>query len=92
MSVAPTTLVLVLYALASVVTFVAFARDKRAAVRGRRRTSEATLHALELAGGFPGARLAIALVRHKSAEPAFLAVTAAIALAHAAAWWLAGAA
>lgn len=80
-----------LYAAASAVTFAAFALDKRAAIQGRRRTSEATLHALELAGGFPGALLAMALVRHKNRKASYVAVTALITLAHAAAWaaWLA---
>lgn len=60
---------------ASLYTFFAFARDKRAARRHRRRTSERHLHVLELIGGFPGAWLAILLLRHKSSKPSFLVVS-----------------
>jgi uncharacterized membrane protein YsdA (DUF1294 family) len=59
----------------SLYTFFAFARDKRAARRHRRRTSEHHLHVLELIGGFPGAWLAILLLRHKSSKPSFLVVS-----------------
>jgi uncharacterized membrane protein YsdA (DUF1294 family) len=91
-SVEPWTLVLATYAVASAVTFAAFARDKRAASRGQRRTSEATLHFLELFGGFPGALLAMVLMRHKSRKPAYVGVVIVIALMHAAAWslWFTG--
>ena len=61
--------------LASLYTFFAFARDKRAARRHRRRTPERHLHVLELIGGFPGAWLAILLLRHKSSKPSFLVVS-----------------
>ena len=61
--------------IASLYTFFAFARDKRAARRHRRRTPERHLHALELIGGFPGAWLAILLLRHKSSKPSFLVVS-----------------
>ena len=61
--------------LASLYTFFAFARDKRAARRHRRRTPERRLHVLELIGGFPGAWLAILMLRHKSSKPSFLVVS-----------------
>ncbi len=60
------TFVLMIYAAMSLVTFAAFALDKRAAVKGLRRTPEATLHTLELFGGWPGALLAMSFVRHKN--------------------------
>lgn len=63
------------YLAASLYTFFAFARDKRAARRHRRRTSERHLHVLELIGGFPGAWLAILMLRHKSSKPSFLVVS-----------------
>ncbi len=74
------------YALLSLVTLVAFAHDKRRAIKGRHRTAEKTLHLLELAGGWPGALLAMKLVRHKNAKAKFFLVTWAIALLHAGAW------
>ena len=59
----------------SVVAFIAFAWDKHAARRGRRRIPEIRLHCLELLGGFPGALCAIFLLRHKSSKPRFLLVS-----------------
>ena len=41
------------YGLISPITFIAYALDKRAASLGRLRTPEATLHVLELLGGWP---------------------------------------
>lgn len=71
------------YALLSVLTYVAYRIDKTAAERGRWRTSEQTLHALALAGGWPGALVAQRWVRHKSSKQSFLAafvITVAINL------------
>lgn len=65
--------VVLAYAAASVVAFVAYAFDKSAARSGRWRTSEATLHGLGLACGWPGALLAQQLLRHKTAKPSFIA-------------------
>ena len=59
----------------SLITFFFFARDKRAARLHRMRQPEARLHLLELLGGFPGAFLAIVLLRHKSKKPSFLFVS-----------------
>ena len=62
------------YAGLSVVTFVAYAMDKSAAVQGQWRTPESTLHTLSLAGGWPGALLAQQYLRHKSTKAPFRAV------------------
>ena len=59
------------YLVASGVTFAVYARDRRAAIGGGRRTSERTLHWLALAGGWPGALLAQRLLRHKTRKPFF---------------------
>lgn len=61
------------YLVASFVTYCAYHADKKAARTGAWRTSEATLHALSLAGGWPGALLAQQFLRHKSAKAAFRA-------------------
>ncbi|VGO16867.1 Cold shock-like protein CspG [Pontiella desulfatans] len=59
------------YAIASAITFMAYAADKSAAQNGQWRISEATLHTLALAGGWPGALLAQQMLRHKSRKPGF---------------------
>jgi len=61
-----------LYAVASAVCFIAYARDKSAARQGRRRTPERTLLLLGLAGGWPGGLAAQQLLRHKSSKTSFL--------------------
>ena len=60
-----------LYVVASGATFVAYAADKSAAASGSWRTPESTLHALALAGGWPGALLAQQFLRHKSTKREF---------------------
>ena len=60
-----------LYLVASVATFIAYAGDKSAASSGSWRTPESTLHALALAGGWPGALLAQQFLRHKSTKQEF---------------------
>ena len=60
-----------LYVVASGATFVAYAADKSAATSGSWRTPESTLHALALAGGWPGALLAQQFLRHKSTKREF---------------------
>ena len=63
-----------LYVTASLFTFITYAIDKSAAERGGRRTPESTLHALAMAGGWPGALLAQQFLRHKSAKVEFRSV------------------
>ncbi|NHZ91196.1 DUF1294 domain-containing protein [Massilia sp. CCM 8733] len=60
-----------LYALASVVCFTVYARDKAAARAGQRRTPERSLLLLGLLCGWPGAVLAQQWLRHKSSKRAF---------------------
>ncbi len=81
---------LLVLAAMSVVTFVAYGWDKHRARRGVRRIPEATLHTLELLGGWPGALVARALFRHKTRKLSYRLVFYAIVLAHAGliAWWL----
>lgn len=66
--------VLGLYLGASMIAFVAYALDKSAAIKARRRTQESTLHLLGLIGGWPGALAAQQLLRHKSSKLSFQAV------------------
>jgi uncharacterized membrane protein YsdA (DUF1294 family)/cold shock CspA family protein len=62
------------YVGASVVCALVYAIDKSAAVAGRWRVSESTLHTLSLVGGWPGALVAQQVLRHKSNKATFRAV------------------
>lgn len=79
-----------IYAAASAFSALAMAWDKLRAVRGGRRVPESALHLLELAGGWPGALLAMLAVNHKRAKPSFWLVTVAAAAAHVGLWWALG--
>jgi len=59
------------YAVASVVAFVTYGRDKAAAEQGRWRTPELTLHLASLAGGWPGALVGQRVFRHKTRKQPF---------------------
>ncbi|EGA70533.1 cold-shock DNA-binding domain protein [Vibrio sinaloensis DSM 21326] len=60
-----------IYLIMSFATFVMYAVDKRAAVKGEWRTPENTLHLLALCFGWPGALLAQHTLRHKSQKQPF---------------------
>lgn len=66
-------MVWLVYGLASALSFFAYVFDKAAALRQGWRTSEQTLHALDVVGGWPGGLLAQQLLRHKTAKPSFVA-------------------
>ena len=55
----------------NVMTLFAYAFDKNAAESGRWRTQESTLHLFALAGGWPAARLAQQILRHKNRKESF---------------------
>jgi uncharacterized membrane protein YsdA (DUF1294 family)/cold shock CspA family protein len=74
------------YLAMSVLTFCAYLQDKRAAIAGGRRTPEASLHLLELLGGWPGALLAQLAFRHKLRKASFQIALGLIITAHAALW------
>lgn len=60
-----------LYVIMSVAAFLMYAKDKSAAEGGKWRTTERTLHALSLLGGWPGAKIAQSFLRHKSQKLSF---------------------
>ncbi|MEZ9835161.1 DUF1294 domain-containing protein [Vibrio breoganii] len=60
-----------LYLMLSIVTYLMFAWDKQAAQNKSWRTRENTLHMLSLAGGWPGALFAQFHLRHKSRKQPF---------------------
>lgn len=77
-------------ALVNLVTFAAYALDKRAAIRGQRRISERSLHLWSLAGGWPAAWCAQRLMRHKTMKTPFQRAYGLTVLLHGllvAAWW-----
>lgn len=59
------------YIVMSVITYTAYAIDKRAAKRNQWRIKERNLHMLSVAGGWPGALLARYHLRHKSRKQPF---------------------
>ena len=64
-------LILGVYLIISLVTFLVYAFDKQAAKDGAWRTSEGTLHVMSLVGGWPGALIAQQTLRHKSRKQSF---------------------
>lgn len=64
----------VLYVALSVLSYVMYTTDKRAAGTHRQRTPEHALHLADLLGGWPGALVAQQLSRHKTAKAYFQAV------------------
>lgn len=60
-----------LYLAASVVTFTFYSFDKYAAIKGRWRIRERTLHLMALFFGWPGALAAQRLMRHKISKSSF---------------------
>ena len=76
-------------AFASLVTFLAFSADKRAAMEGQRRTPEATLLLLVAMGGAPGGVAAQQILRHKTRKEPFRSLLWSIAAAQlACALWI----
>lgn len=69
-------------ALASAVTYIAYALDKDAAQRGRWRIAEGTLHLFELAGGWPGALLAQHVMRHKTRKASYRTAFRVVVVVH----------
>ena len=64
--------VLLAYLGLSLLAFLAYALDKSAAISGRRRIAEQTLHVFALAGGWPGALFAQQFLRHKTSKQSFV--------------------
>ncbi|AXP03206.1 DUF1294 domain-containing protein [Pseudomonas fluorescens] len=74
------------YGVVSVVAFLLYWSDKRKARTDAWRTPENVLHAVELAGGWPGALLAQQLFRHKTRKVSFQMVFWFIVLLHQVFW------
>lgn len=74
------------YGLVSMVAFLLYWSDKRKARADAWRTPENVLHAVELAGGWPGALLAQQVFRHKTRKVSFQVVSWFIVLLHQVFW------
>ena len=74
------------YAIVSVLAFLLYWGDKRKARADRWRTPENVLHAVELAGGWPGALLAQQVFRHKTRKVSYQVLFWAIVLLHQVFW------
>lgn len=77
---------LAVYALMSILTVHQYRIDKVAARSERRRTPEANLHLLELAGGWPGALFAQHFFRHKNRKLRYQIEFGIIILIHGVSW------
>lgn len=64
----------------SVLAWVAYRSDKKAAESGAWRVSETMLHLLEISGGWPGAFLAQRRYRHKTRKESYQAIFQSIVL------------
>jgi uncharacterized membrane protein YsdA (DUF1294 family) len=86
----PYILIAAWYTFASVIAFIAFGADKRAAARGRWRIGERQLHFWSLVGGFPGAWIGQRIFRHKLRKSSFIIVFRLTVILHAVGWgiWL----
>lgn len=80
--------ILSIYLALTLITFLVFAWDKRAARLNRWRIRERTLHMLTLIGGFAGALAAQSLLRHKTRKAAFVILPWLAAVLHLAVWSL----
>lgn len=77
---------LLIYLVASLVSFGLYWRDKRQARQAGQRTPEKILHAVELLGGWPGALLAQQIFRHKTRKLSYQVVFWLIVAVHEVGW------
>lgn len=74
------------YLVMSIITFGFFLADKRRAERAQWRLTETSLHVLEGLGGWPGALIAQAVLRHKTRKPSFQRILWYIVAIHFGMW------
>jgi uncharacterized membrane protein YsdA (DUF1294 family)/cold shock CspA family protein len=77
----------VVYLVMSLLSFLVYARDKTKAHKNEWRTPEATLHLLELLGGWPGALITQKWIRHKNKKVSFQVVFWIIVMMHLICWF-----
>jgi len=76
------------YLVMSIITFGFYLADKRRAERGQWRLTDTSLHVLEGLGGWPGALIAQAVLRHKTRKPDFQKMLWYIVAIHVGMWTL----
>ena len=74
------------YGVVSVIAFLLYWSDKRKAQTNSWRTPENILHAVELAGGWPGALIAQQVFRHKTRKVSYQVLFWVIVLLHQVFW------
>lgn len=74
------------YGIVSLLAFLLYWSDKRKARTDSWRTPENVLHAVELAGGWPGALVAQQVFRHKTRKVSYQVLFWAIVLLHQVFW------
>ncbi|AZP72213.1 DUF1294 domain-containing protein [Pseudomonas poae] len=74
------------YGVVSLIAFFLYWSDKRKAQTDRWRTPENILHAVELAGGWPGALIAQQVFRHKTRKVSYQVLFWVIVLLHEVFW------
>ena len=74
------------YGVVSLIAFFLYWSDKRKAQTDRWRTPENILHAVELAGGWPGALIAQQVFRHKTRKVSYQVLFWVIVLLHQVFW------
>ena len=79
-------IVVSLYLVMSIIAFLAYGLDKRAATGGAWRTAEKRLHLWSLLGGFPGAWAGQRVFRHKNRKRKFMTIFWLTVLLHGAVW------
>lgn len=81
-----TVIPLVAYGVVSLIAFCLYWSDKRKAQTNSWRTPENILHAVELAGGWPGALIAQQVFRHKTRKVSYQVLFWTIVLLHQVFW------
>ncbi len=81
-----TVMPLAAYGVVSVIAFLLYWSDKHKARTDTRRIPENILHAVELAGGWPGALIAQQVFRHKTRKVSYQVLFWAIVLLHQVFW------